>query len=183
MGSLQFMDNEEQNNHTVFVNDEDDVNTWEPETYFDTTSELLDRKYNRLSEKQLEEQEFVTSLADESELSKMKKRREERYKNLAEALDDQETIDRVLSHIELRKNLSGKGKRIKVKEGENGHADIYPQHAAGSGHRRGAGGQHDKPAHRADHLLCAGFHPYCAFVGAYGGRNGIRRGGARLRHP
>ena len=114
-----------QNNHTVFVNDEDDVNTWEPETYFDTTSELLDRKYNRLSEKQLEEQEFVTSLADESELSKMKKRREERYKNLAEALDDQETIDRVLSHIELRKNLSGKGKRIKVKEGENGHADIY----------------------------------------------------------
>ena len=60
------MDNEEQNNHTVFVNDEDDVNTWEPETYFDTTSELLDRKYNRLSEKQLEEQEFVTSLADES---------------------------------------------------------------------------------------------------------------------
>ena len=70
---------------------------------------MLDRKYNRLSEKQLEEQEFVTSLADESELSKMKKRREERDKNLAEALDDQETIDRVLSHIELRKNLSGKG--------------------------------------------------------------------------
>ena len=55
----------------------------------------------------------------------MKKRREERYKNLAEALDDQETIDRVLSHIELRKNLSGKGRRIKVSEGENGHADIY----------------------------------------------------------
>ena len=125
VGSLQFMDNSEENHHTVFVDNENDIETWQPESFFDTTPELLDRKYNRLSEKQLEDQEFATSLEDEGELSKLKKRREERYKNLAEALDDQETIDRVLSHIELRKNLSGKGRRIKVSEGENGHADIY----------------------------------------------------------
>jgi singapore isolate B (sub-type 7) whole genome shotgun sequence assembly, scaffold_3 len=125
VGSLQFMDNEEQNHHTIFVDNEDDFKTWKPEEYFDTIPELVNRKYNRLSKQQLEDEEFVTSLEDEKQLSNMKKRREQRYKDLGEALDDQETIDRVLSHVQLRKNMNGKGKRFKVADGENGHAAVY----------------------------------------------------------
>ena len=54
----------------------------------------------------------------------MKERRESRYKELAEALKDQETVDRVMSHIELRRNLH-KGRGVKVADGQNGHADVY----------------------------------------------------------
>ena len=82
VGSLQFMDNEEQNHHTIFVDNEDDFKTWKPEEYFDTIPELVNRKYNRLSKQQLEDEEFVTSLEDEKQLSNMKKRREQRYKDL-----------------------------------------------------------------------------------------------------
>ena len=95
------MDNEEQNHHTIFVDNEDDFKTWKPEEYFDTIPELVNRKYNRLSKQQLEDEEFVTSLEDEKQLSNMKK------------------------HVQLRKNMNGKGKRFKVADGENGHAAVY----------------------------------------------------------
>ena len=125
VASLQFMDNEEQNSHTVFVDGEESVRTWKPETHFNTVPELLDRRYNRLSQEQLEDAEITSQWDDEKQLSKLKKRREQRYKELGEAMDDQETIDRVMSHIQLRKNLSGKGRRVKVADGRSGFADVY----------------------------------------------------------
>ena len=124
MGSLQFMDNAVPNNHTIFVDDEEEMNNWSAAKYFDTLPELVNRKYNRLSEEQLKEQSFASTVSDERDLKKMKERRESRYKELAEALKDQETVDRVMSHIELRRNLH-KGQGVKVADGQNGHADVY----------------------------------------------------------
>lgn len=119
------MDNEESNHHTVFVEDPKEMETWSAATYFDTLPELVDRKYNRLSESQLKEESFAGTLRDEKELKKLKERRENRYKELGENLEDQQTIDRIMSHIQLRKNLNSKGRRVKVKDGENGFAAVY----------------------------------------------------------
>ena len=119
------MDNEEQNNHTIFVDNEESIRSWKPEEHFQTVPELVNRRYNRLSGEQLENAEITSQWEDEKQLEKLKKRREQRYKDLGEALDDQETIDRVMSHIQLRKNMSGKGRRVKVAEGDKGFADVY----------------------------------------------------------
>ena len=119
------MDNEESNHHTVFGEDPKELKNWNPATYFDTLPELVNRKYNRLSEKQLKDQAFSGSLSDEKQLAKMKERRENRYKELEENLEDQVTIDRIMSHIELRKNLNRKGRRVKVRDGKNGFAAVY----------------------------------------------------------
>lgn len=119
------MDNEESNHHTVFVDDEEEMENWSAAKYFNTLPELVGRKYNRLSEEQLKKEAFASTINDEKELKKMKERRESRYKELAEHLKDQETVDRVMSHIELQKNLNQKGRRVKVAKGKNGFADVY----------------------------------------------------------
>lgn len=118
------MDNSVPNNHTIFVDDQKEMENWTAAKYFNTLPELVQRKYNRLSPEQLKDQAFASTIEDEKDLKKMKKRRETRYEELAEALDDQETVDRVMSHIDLRRNLQ-KGKAVKVADGVNGHADVY----------------------------------------------------------
>ena len=72
VGSLQFMDNAVPNNHTIFVDNEDEMNNWSAAKYFDTLPELVNRKYNRLSEEQLKEQSFASTVSDEKDLKKMK---------------------------------------------------------------------------------------------------------------
>lgn len=119
------MDNSESNHHIIFVENEEEMNNWSAAKHFNTLPELVSRKYNRLSEEQLKQQSFTSSINSEKELKKMKERRETRYKELSEALEDQETVDRVMSHIELQKNLAKKGSRVKVADGENGFADVY----------------------------------------------------------
>ena len=98
------MDNSVPNNHTIFVDDQEEMENWTAAKYFNTLPELVQRKYNRLSPEQLKDQAFASTIEDEKDLKKMKKRRETRYEELAEALDDQETVDRVMSHIDLRRN-------------------------------------------------------------------------------
>ena len=118
------MDNDYQNHHTIFVDSPDEVESWSAVKYFDTVTELVHRKYNRLTEKQLREQSYAM-LDSEKDLTRLKKRREERYKELAQVLEDQETVDRISSHIELQKNLHSGGRFEKVADGVNGHADVY----------------------------------------------------------
>ena len=108
------MDNSVPNNHTIFVDDQEEMENWTAAKYFNTLP----------SPEQLKDQAFASTIEDEKDLKKMKKRRETRYEELAEALDDQETVDRVMSHIDLRRNLQ-KGKAVKVADGVNGHADVY----------------------------------------------------------
>ena len=101
------------------------MENWSAANYFNTLPELVDRKYNRLSEDQLKNNVFSSNIYDEKELKKIKEKREDRFKELAENLKDQETIDRVMSHIELQKNLNQKGRKVKVASGKNGFADVY----------------------------------------------------------
>ena len=42
------------------MDNEDDFKTWKPEEYFDTIPELVNRKYNRLSKQQLEDERSKT---------------------------------------------------------------------------------------------------------------------------
>ena len=119
------MDNDYSNNHTIFVDDEKDMENWSAPKYFNTLPELVDQKYNRISEEQLKENAFASNIMDEKELKKIKEKREMRYKELGEAMNDQETVDRVMSHIELQKNLNQKGRKVKVASGKNGFADVY----------------------------------------------------------
>lgn len=119
------MDNSYSNNHTIFVEDEKDMDNWSAATYFNTLPELVSHKYNRISEEQLKQDSISTNMTSEKELKKIREKRAERYKELDENMKDQETVDRVMSHIELQKNLNQKGRKVKVASGKNGFADVY----------------------------------------------------------
>ena len=46
-----------ENNHTIFVEKEEEFKNFDPVKYFDTVPELLDQKYNRVKKDQLESNE------------------------------------------------------------------------------------------------------------------------------
>ena len=46
-----------ENNHTIFVEKEEEFKNFDPVKYFDTVPELLDQKYNRVKKDQLESTE------------------------------------------------------------------------------------------------------------------------------
>ena len=68
------MDNSESNHHIIFVENEEEMNNWSAAKHFNTLPELVSRKYNRLSEEQLKQQSFTSSINSEKELKKCKNR-------------------------------------------------------------------------------------------------------------
>ena len=56
------MDNSVPNNHTIFVDDQEEMENWTAAKYFNTLPELVQRKYNRLSPEQLKDQAFASTI-------------------------------------------------------------------------------------------------------------------------
>lgn len=62
--SLHLLGAPPSNQHTVFVEDEDEAKTFDPAQYFDTPAELLDRSFNRPRAAQLADPAAVSAGAD-----------------------------------------------------------------------------------------------------------------------
>ncbi|AAS50739.1 ABL032Cp [Eremothecium gossypii ATCC 10895] len=99
--------------HTVFVEDEDSMRHFTPEQYFDTTSEMLQRRENRLTKDQLAR----TPLEPSSSImpsESLQKKKVKKIKMVAQHLDREKKLQQVYQRMDLQRELMKKGSKKKV---------------------------------------------------------------------
>jgi len=127
---------ERPNKHIVFVDDEDEVESFSATEYFDTPKELVGRSYNRLKRDQLLEPVVIAGEdllrideIDDPSTSTREQRRairkiKRRQKQAKEELNEREAraqkIQQMIQEKQTQKNLASKSEReqIKTQEGE-----------------------------------------------------------------
>ncbi|KAJ3049303.1 UTP11-like, U3 small nucleolar ribonucleoprotein [Rhizophlyctis rosea] len=98
--------------HTIFVEDEEDVRSFDPAKHFNTLPELVGRKYNRPRKETLEAAELPE--VDESTLHQLAKTREASYRELNSRLDREAKLKKLAKEQDLQKAIMGKGAKRKV---------------------------------------------------------------------
>ncbi|KAJ2762281.1 hypothetical protein H4S06_000745 [Coemansia sp. BCRC 34490] len=98
--------------HTVFVDCQKDVDSFDATTHFNTLPEFVDRKYNRPTVESLGKGEIARPSG--SVLKKAVLTREARLRELKDRLEREQKLKRVEAEMQLRKALKEKGKRSKV---------------------------------------------------------------------
>ncbi|VDN57350.1 unnamed protein product [Dracunculus medinensis] len=114
-----------QNTHTIFV-DDDEIKSFDPVQYFDTTEELIDRTFNRPRLSVLKK-EFV-NVKSRCEVEEAEKERKLLYKELIKRMQRAKELKIVIEKLETRKNISGNSgplKPKKVSRGELMKAPVY----------------------------------------------------------
>eukprot|EP00521_Asterionellopsis_glacialis_P018473 CAMPEP_0195295454 /NCGR_PEP_ID=MMETSP0707-20130614/17432_1 /TAXON_ID=33640 /ORGANISM="Asterionellopsis glacialis, Strain CCMP134" /LENGTH=292 /DNA_ID=CAMNT_0040356689 /DNA_START=40 /DNA_END=918 /DNA_ORIENTATION=- len=134
--------------HTIFVQTKKDVETFDVAEHFDTVPEMADRAFNRprlstlrdaamsglgdkdddedgndykLTEKQLE----LQAKAARRTAKKVAKARSSAYGEMEARTKRLEVMARAEERLVLEKNLAGKGRKRKVKGGEDGKPAVY----------------------------------------------------------
>ncbi|KAI1319443.1 UTP11-like, U3 small nucleolar ribonucleoprotein [Mortierella claussenii] len=100
-------------NHIVFVDNEEEVKTFDPAKHFDTAPELIHRKFNRPRTEQLKKEMAVSHL-QKAEIKAAAKERQRSLKELASRMEREETISKLEQEMTLRKNLMLKGRKKKI---------------------------------------------------------------------
>jgi len=120
------------NKHIVFVDNEEELESFSPTKYFDTPEELLRRKHNRLTNKQLEEPVIIagkellklddddgnedTTKSQRKAFKKLKKLRDKNYLELKERQARAEKIKKLIQEKQLEKNMATKGEKVRVND-------------------------------------------------------------------
>ncbi|PVU97172.1 hypothetical protein BB561_000724 [Smittium simulii] len=98
--------------HTIYVDDADQFENFDPSKHFDTPSELLNRKFNRIKNAQLHD--AAKNLPTSAVMNKMLKARGQIAEELANRMERQEHLKRALRELEIQNALTKKGPRVKV---------------------------------------------------------------------
>ncbi|TFJ85429.1 hypothetical protein NSK_003302 [Nannochloropsis salina CCMP1776] len=122
---LHFLTEEAANKHTVFVDTEAEVETFDPAKHFGTDPALVTRAFNRPKLETLETPGAVLGVANVGELKKVRKAREKAYTELGERLKRSLSFKEVLEHMQVEKNVMGKGRKRKVQEAEDGKPAVF----------------------------------------------------------
>uniref|UniRef100_A0A7S3LL89 U3 small nucleolar RNA-associated protein 11 n=1 Tax=Aplanochytrium stocchinoi TaxID=215587 RepID=A0A7S3LL89_9STRA len=120
--SLHLIGEKPINTHTIFLDNDAEASNFDKAEHFDTVEELADRTYNRVKKSQLSEENYFTN---PFAVQRAMKQRKHAYTELSQRLKRQKSLGTVVTHIQLHKNLEQKGKRIKVKDGEDGKPPVY----------------------------------------------------------
>ena len=110
--------------HTIFVDKAEDVKNFNAAQHFDTEPELVHRTYNRPTRQQLQTM-WIDAPETGKDIKKLRKKREKAYRELKERSDRRRELKTVVEHMQVQRNLEGKGRRQKVKDAEEGKPAIY----------------------------------------------------------
>lgn len=100
--------------HTVFVDNEDDLQLFKAEKFFNTDESMLDRKENRLRVSQLETNTRLVDDVDFDEKEKIDKQKLADYKLLKERMERERLLKEVEDKLETTKELMKKGNKKKM---------------------------------------------------------------------
>jgi len=110
-------------NHTIFVDNEDEVESFDAAKHFDTDPDLVDRTFNRPKVGQLEDQakNLESNSINSKKLKNIIKKSEKAYKELEERTKRAKKLDQALQGLALQRNLMGKGTKRKIVLDEDGN--------------------------------------------------------------
>jgi U3 small nucleolar RNA-associated protein 11 len=122
---LQLPPTETMTNHTIFVDNDDEVRHFSPAKFFDTVPEFLHRRFNRPRKSKLDKELIVANFNKISlkQLKRNERHRLKSYKELNSRLHRQHEITKVLRRMQLKKHLMGKGTVIKKRK--DGKPPVY----------------------------------------------------------
>lgn len=121
--NLQFVGLQKPREHTIFVDSEADVDSFDPAKHFNTAPELVGRHFNRPTLEQLRDTEMYHP--SKKELNQTEKEKAKAYNELLERRGREEKLTGWMTDMGMRTQLMGKGKKRKVKNGKNGAMPIY----------------------------------------------------------
>ncbi|SCU94729.1 LADA_0G10726g1_1 [Lachancea dasiensis] len=103
--------------HTVFVDDQDELRSFDPAEYFQTTQDMLGRRENRLTRDQLSSQALqagVKQLGLDSETLERKKLK--KLRQLQQHQDREKQLSGVLQRMEMEREGMKKGSKKKIQD-------------------------------------------------------------------
>lgn len=117
-----------QNTHTVFVDSESEMETFDPSKHFDTPAELLDRTFNRPRTSQLANESLIVSSTGGESLGKaatrVSKHTKKAYEELEQRQKREKALTRTREHLESQKKAMSSGRKVKV----SGHGEAVKQY-------------------------------------------------------
>ncbi|CAI5742427.1 unnamed protein product [Hyaloperonospora brassicae] len=122
---LHFIDAPKRNKHTVFVDEQEQVDTFDVAQHFDTAPELADRAFNRIRRRELETAELPDLAGDRKHKYKMQVEKDATYRELRDRLARARKIGHMSAKLDLERKVQAKGKKMKVKKAENGLPAVY----------------------------------------------------------
>ncbi|KAM3722677.1 putative U3 small nucleolar RNA-associated protein [Dirofilaria immitis] len=116
------------NTHTIFVDTEKEAKNFDPVKYFDTSEEILNRRYNRPRISTLQNSSIVNAKTRD-DVKQADHERQKMYSELLKRMQRAKELKIVVEKLEVRKNLiESKGKQLrpkKVSKGEPMKAPVY----------------------------------------------------------
>ncbi|PVH17874.1 uncharacterized protein CXQ87_000775 [Candidozyma duobushaemuli] len=100
--------------HTVFVDNENDAESFKAEEFFNTDESMLDRKENRLRIDQLETSQKVVKDIDFEDKEKVDKQKLADFKLLKERMEREKQLREVEDRLETTKELMKNGSKKKM---------------------------------------------------------------------
>jgi U3 small nucleolar RNA-associated protein 11 len=116
-----FIDVEKPNVHTIFVDNQSDIRTFDVATHFDTVPEMAGRAYNRLRKGDLQR----LTLPDMTDVQMIKTASMKMYQEMSQRIERAEKIHRMREHLDVERNVQKKGKKFKIADGVDGKPPIY----------------------------------------------------------
>ncbi|KAG7389064.1 UTP11-like, U3 small nucleolar ribonucleoprotein [Phytophthora pseudosyringae] len=122
---LHFVDAPKGNSHTVFVDGEQQLESFDVARHFDTAPELADRAFNRIRKRDLETAQLPDLAANPKQKHKTQVERDAMYRELRDRLARAKKIGQRSAKLDLERKVQAKGKKMKVKAAENGMPAVY----------------------------------------------------------
>lgn len=109
--------------HIIFVDDDEEAESFNAAEYFDTLPELVSRRYNRLRSGDLEKVEIKESALEN--VNELEKEKVASYRELKTRILRRKKLSQMIDELQLKVNLTKKGRRFKVGENDDGTGAIY----------------------------------------------------------
>ena len=109
--------------HIVFLDNEEEVESFDPAKHFNTAPELVDRHFNRPTLEQLQERKMHAPNKKERNIAEKEKGKA--YQELLERKVREDKLKGWMQDMGMHTQLLGKGKKRKVKNGKDGRMPVY----------------------------------------------------------
>lgn len=110
--------------HKIFVDDQEQLDSFDPVEHFETTPELYEQGYNRLKKSKIEDMAENYNIPSALTVKKVIDKRNKAYKELEQRSKRAGKLDKALQKLTEQRNVMGKGSKKKiVVQGSNGQPD------------------------------------------------------------
>eukprot|EP00163_Fabomonas_tropica_P034735 TRINITY_DN977_c0_g1_i1.p1 TRINITY_DN977_c0_g1~~TRINITY_DN977_c0_g1_i1.p1 ORF type:complete len:282 (+),score=57.90 TRINITY_DN977_c0_g1_i1:130-975(+) len=115
-----------QGTHTLFFDSDGEAEEFDAVKHFDTVPELAKRRHNRPRVSTLRQQEVIgPDPSDKKAFLKIERARKMAYQELASRVERQRKLDHAAQELEVQRQVMGKGRKRKVREGTATTAPVY----------------------------------------------------------